>query len=80
MLLPGCDAVTVQVPGANRVRVLPLTVHTGAVLDANWTVNPEVAVAESAAGVPTVWLPGEAKVMLCVCTTAKLWVTVGAAL
>ena len=70
----------VQVPGATRVNVVPLTVHTGVVLEANWTINPELVVAESADGVPTVWLPGEAKVMVCVCTTAKLWVTEGAAL
>ena len=62
----------VQVPGATRVNVVPLTVHTGVVLEANWTINPELAVAESAEGLPTVWLPGEAKVMVCARKTVKL--------
>ena len=81
VLLPGCEAVMMQVPGATRVSVLPLTVHTDDVLEVNCTAKPEVAVAESAEGVlPKVWSPGEVKLMLCVaCTTVKLCVRGGAA-
>ena len=64
--------MTVQLPAATSVSVLPLTVHTELGLEANWTISPEVAVAESTEGVPTVWLPGEAKVMVCARNTAKL--------
>ena len=56
----------VQVPADTRLSVVPLTVHTEGVLDANCTVRPELAVADSAAGaVPMVWLPGDVKVMVC---------------
>lgn len=82
MPLPACEAVTIQVPAPTSVNVLPLTVQTEAVLDANCTVSPEVAVAESAAGVlPMVWLPGEVNEMLCAaCATAKVCATGVAAL
>jgi hypothetical protein len=64
--LPGWLAVTVQVPAATSVMLVPLTVHTLGVVDANVTVKPDDAVADSAGGVvPTVWLLKAAKVMLC---------------
>lgn len=80
--MPVCEAVMVQLPADTSASAVPLTVHTEAVLEANCTVRPEVAVAERAAGVvPMVLLPGEAKLMLCVaCATEKLWLTEGAAL
>ena len=80
MVLPGCEAITMQVPGAMRVRVLPDTVQAEELIDSNCTVKPEVAVAASAAVVPALWFPGEAKVMDCVAwATVKVLVTVGAA-
>ena len=67
--LPGWLALTVQLPTATRVRVLPLTVQTAGVVDPNDTGSPDVAVATKAgAGVPKVWLPGDEK--LSVCTAA----------
>ncbi len=48
MLLPGCEATMVQVPAATRFAVVPLTVQTEVVDEANATVKPELAVAESA--------------------------------
>jgi hypothetical protein len=50
-----------------KVAVVPLTVQTLAVWEANAAVNPEVAVAESASGVPTVCVPGLLKVIVCDC-------------
>ena len=50
MLLPAWLASTVQVPAASSARVVPLTLHTALVLDANVTVKPDVAVATSATG------------------------------
>lgn len=82
MPLPAWEAVMVQLPADIRVSAVPLTVHTELVPEANCTVRPELAVAESAAGVaPMVLLPGEAKLMLCVAwATVKLRSTEGAAL
>ena len=66
LLLPAWLATIVQLPGETSVSVLPTTVHTGVVVDANDTVRPEVAVATSEGGaVPIVWLPGDANVMVC---------------
>ena len=66
MLLPAWLALIVQLPAVSSVRVVPLVVQTPVVVDTNDTVRPEEAVATSAAGaVPSVWLPGETKVMLC---------------
>ena len=53
-----------QLPAANGVSVLPLTVHTEGVVEANATARPESEVADKVAGVPTVWAPGDAKLML----------------
>ena len=80
---PACDAVTEQVPVATSVSVVPLTVHTEGVLEANCTVRPELALADSAAGeVPKVWPPGDAKLMVCATgagATVKVRDWVGAA-
>lgn len=82
MLSPAWEAVMVQLPADTSVSAVPLTVHTELVLEANCTLRPDEAVAESAAGVvPMVLLPGEAKLILCVaCATVKLRLTDGAAL
>lgn len=81
MLLPGCDAVMTQVPGDTKLSVVPLTPQMEDVLEANCTASPEVAEAESAAGVlPKVWAPGVLKLMVCAASaTVKLWLTEGAA-
>ena len=66
MALPAWLALMVQVPGATRVSVLPLTVQMPVVVEVKLTARPELAVAASAGGaVPTVWLPGEVNVMVC---------------
>ena len=73
----------VQVPADTRVSVLPLTVHTAGVPDANCTVRPELAVAARVGVVPMVWLPGDTNIIVCPTSeaaTAKLCVTVVAAL
>ncbi|MDP3820014.1 MAG: hypothetical protein Q8R33_00930 [Burkholderiales bacterium] len=63
--LPAWLALTVQVPAPASVSVVPLTVHTLAVVDAKDTARPELDVATSASGaVPKLWLPGDANVML----------------
>jgi hypothetical protein len=48
-----------------KVAVVPLTVQTLVVVDAKLTVKPELAVATSVSGVPTVCGPGLAKVIVC---------------
>jgi hypothetical protein len=48
-----------------NVAVVPLTLHTLVVVEEKETVSPELAVAESVSGVPTVWEPGLAKVIVC---------------
>ena len=64
--LPAWLALTVQVPAASSVNTVPLTLHTLWVVDSNNTGKPEVAVASSGAGaLPSVWLPGDAKLMDC---------------
>ena len=55
----------VQVPAAINVAVVPETVQTLVVAEVKVTVRPELAVAESVSGVPTVCGPGLAKVMVC---------------
>jgi hypothetical protein len=58
-------------------------VQTPVVVEAKLTARPEVAVAESVSGVPTVCAPGLAKVMVCAVSgaalTVKLCGTIGAA-
>ena len=64
--LPGWLASMVQLPTATSVSVVPLTVQMLVVVYAKLTARPELAVAASAGGaVPSVWLPGEVKVMVC---------------
>ncbi|MDP3820015.1 MAG: hypothetical protein Q8R33_00935 [Burkholderiales bacterium] len=84
VLLPDWLAATVQLPTATSVSVLPLTVQTLGVVDANDTARPDEAVAASAGGaVPRVWLPGDVKLMVCASSgaaaTVKLTDTAGAA-
>ena len=72
MLVPGCEATMVQVPTDTRVKAASVTVHTAGVLELNCTAWPEVAEAESAAGVvPNVWVGGALNVMVCAPTTKK---------
>ena len=55
-----------QVPDIRKVAVVPLTVQTLAVLDAKLTVNAGALVVPiSVSGVPTVCVPGLAKVIVC---------------
>ena len=65
VLLPACVAWIVHVPEAMNVAVVPLTVHTLVVCEAKLTARPELAVAESVSGVPTVCVPGLLKVIVC---------------
>ena len=63
--LPDWLAVTVQVPGATSAMLVPLTLQTPGVVDANVTVKPDDAVADKAGCVtPTVWLLKAANVMV----------------
>ncbi len=62
-----------------KVAVVPETVQTLAVVDARFTVSPELAVAVSVRGVPTVCVPGLAKLMVCA-VSAALKVNVSALL
>lgn len=63
---PDWLASIVQSPADTSVRVVPDTVQTAAVVDAKLTARPEVALADSAAGVtPNVCAPGDVKLMLC---------------
>ena len=66
-LLPACVAWMVQEPAATNVAVVPLTVQTLAVVDAKDTIKPELAVADSARGVPTVCAPGLLNVIVWDC-------------
>ena len=65
MLLPAWFASMVQVPEAINVAVVPETVQMPVVVDVKVTASPELAVAESVRGVPTVCVPGLAKLMVC---------------
>jgi hypothetical protein len=63
-----------------NVAVVPETMQTPVVVEVNVTPRPDVAVAESVSGVPTVCVPGFAKVMVCASAfTVKLCGTVEAA-
>ena len=71
MVLPAWLASMVQVPEAMNVAVVPETVQTLVVIEVNPTARPDVAVAKSVSGVPTVCVPGLEKAMVCVvCVTA----------
>ena len=54
-----------QMPGPTKVAVVPLTVQTPVVSVANVTVKPELAVADSFSGVPTVCVGGALNVIVC---------------
>ena len=72
MLLPDCEALMVQVPAVTSVMLVPLTVHTEGVVEANCTASPEVAVAERLGGAtPMVCVDGAAKLIDCAPTTKK---------
>ena len=62
--MPACDAVIVQLPAAMNEAVALETVQILLVVEAKLTIRPELAVAESASGVPTVWAPGLANAMV----------------
>ena len=84
--LPVCDAVIVQVPVVTIVTVLPETVQTEVVVEANDTVRPEEAVALMVNGaMPAALLFSEANEMLCdwppaATVTVKLCETLAAGL
>ena len=79
-MLPDCVAVTVQMPAAKSVTVVPLTVHTEGVVDANCTARPDVEVAARVGGVtPIVCVDGAVKLIVCAPTTKKERVCVVAA-
>ena len=62
--LPAWLALMLQVPSATSVKLLPLTVQTPGVVDARATARLALLVATKAGGgLPSVWLPGEAKLM-----------------
>jgi hypothetical protein len=63
--LPACEAWIVHVPGVTKVAVVPLVVQTPVVSEANVTVKPELAVADSGRGVPTVCVAGALNVIVC---------------
>lgn len=65
MLLPDWLASIVQVPEAINVAVVPETVQMPVVVEVKVTARPEVDVAESASGVPTVWAEIARKVIVC---------------
>jgi hypothetical protein len=64
--LPAWFASIVQVPEAINVAVVPETVQTDVVVEVKVTTRLELAVAESVRGVPTICVPGFAKVIACV--------------
>lgn len=47
MAFPACVATIVHVPPASSDAVVPETVHTAGVLEANVTASPELAVADN---------------------------------
>jgi hypothetical protein len=55
----------VQVPAVRRVAVVLETVQTLGVVEVKVTARPEVAVALSVSGVPTIWTGMAPKVMVC---------------
>lgn len=80
MALPAWLAATVQVPAVNNVSVVPLVAHTLGVVESKATLRPDVDVATKAAGVvPTTWLPGDTKVMVCAPTATVKEFDTGAA-
>lgn len=72
VVLPACEAVMLHVPPVTSVAVLPETVQTVGVVEANETASPELAVAESVTVPPAVWVGIVANVIVC----ATPWFTV----
>jgi len=64
--LPDWFASRTHVPEAINVAVVPEVMQTPAVSELKETANPDVAVATSVSGVPTICAPGFAKAILCV--------------
>ena len=74
--MPLCEAAMVQVPDVKNVALLPVTEQTLPVEEAKLTIRPELAFADRVSGVPTVCVPGLAKVIVCCCrvaVTEKVW-------
>jgi hypothetical protein len=65
-------AVMVQLPETRNAALFPDTVHTVGVVDAKLTVNPELAVALSVKGVPTVCAAIVPNVIVCVFSVVKV--------
>ena len=65
-----------HVPAAINVAVVPLTVQTPVVCEANATDSPELAVAVRVKGVPTVCVAGVLNVIVCDCSGAAFTVKV----
>ncbi len=65
---PACEALTVQVPTATSLTVLPETVQTASAPDEKETGRPDVAVAEMVYVPPTTAFVGLAEVIWTVCS------------
>jgi len=70
--LPVCVALIVHVPVARKVAVVPVTVQIVCVVEEKLIARPEVEVAVSVSGVPTVCVAGVAKVIVCAVSAAAL--------
>ncbi len=78
--MPACEAVSIHVPAAIGVAVLPATVQMPVVEEAKLTVSPELAVALRLSGAPTVCAAMALNVIVWPCAfTTKLCATAGAA-
>lgn len=78
-LLPACVALIMQEPAASKFALLPLTVQTAGVVEANVTGSPDVAVALSVTEVPCAVAGMAGKVIVCECSvTANVLETSGA--
>jgi hypothetical protein len=69
--LPDWFASIVHVPEAIKVADVPETVQMPVVVEVKVTAKPELAVAESVSGLPTVCAPGLAKVIVCVASVTE---------
>ncbi len=76
MLFPACVARIVQVPAVTKVAVVPLTVQTLVVVEEKETGSPELAVALSVSGTPTLCVPGLLNMIVCAIGTAAFTVRV----
>jgi hypothetical protein len=61
----------VQVPEAINVAAVPETVQMLVVVEVKVTAKPELAVAESVNGLPTVWAEIAGKVIVCVASVTE---------